>query len=38
MSKDLGDIIYNHPQLDTNIFVEKHGTETLMTLIAIVHK
>lgn len=36
-SKDLGDIIYNSG-VSSEDFVEKLGSETLSTLIAIVHK
>ena len=36
-TKDLGDIIYNS-QVSSQDFVEKLGSETLSTLIAIVHK
>ena len=36
-TKDLGDIIYNSP-VSSEDFVEKLGSETLCTVIAIVHK
>jgi len=39
LQKDLGDIIYNAPNLNPDhYFVEKHGSEVLATCIAIVHK
>ncbi len=36
---DLGDIIYNSSHVDPSVyFVEKNGSEELVTLVAIVHK
>lgn len=38
VNKDLGEIIYNS-QINPDIyFVEKHGSEELATIVAIVHK
>lgn len=36
--KDLGEIIYNSEINADAYFVEKHGSEELATIIAIVHK